>query len=243
MDLPEVIAHRGASADAPENTLAAAALAIEHGASWIEIDVNISKNGTLFIHHDDTLDRCTTGSGYLVGTSDETLATLDAGSWFSTDFGEEPLPTLSQLVKLLKPHGTGVNLEIKATPGTDVELAAKVCDFLESHWPRELPVLASSFSPLVLEEFRRRLPEQPLGLLVCAVPGNWLEWMQRYKCNTLHCAEHFATPELCQTAESAGYPVLCYTVNDARRAEVLFDMGVSSIFTDHAKQLLTALQS
>ncbi len=243
MDLPSVIAHRGASADAPENTLAAVKLAVEHGATWIEIDVNISADGTLFVHHDDTLDRCTDGTGYLVGTKDETLISLDAGSWFSTQFTDEPLPTLSALVDLLKPHGTGVNLEIKATPGADIALAEKVCDFLKSQWPEELPVLASSFSPLVLEEFRRQLPEQPLGLLVCAVPANWLAWMERYSCDTLHCAEHFVTPNFCKTAQQAGYPVLCYTVNEANRARTLLDMGVTSIFTDHAKAMIAAIQS
>jgi len=64
LSLPSVIAHRGASADAPENTLAAIALAIEQGAQWIEIDVNISSDQKLFVHHDDTLSRCTDGQGY-----------------------------------------------------------------------------------------------------------------------------------------------------------------------------------
>jgi len=235
--LPPVIAHRGASAQAPENTLAAIALAVEQGAKWVEIDVNRSIDGTLFVHHDDTLNRCTNGEGYLVAKTAEELATLDAGSWFDQRYANEKLPTLQQVCDLLKPHGTGVNLEIKTTPGADLELARDVCKFLEQQWPGELPVLPSSFSPLALEEFRRHLPEHPLGLLVSSVPSDWQNWMQRYKCTTFHCADPFATQELCQTAKAAGYPVLCYTVNSVKRARDLWDMGVSSVFSDVAQEL------
>ena len=237
LKLPPVIAHRGASAQAPENTLAAIALAVEQGAQWIEIDVNRSVDGQLFIHHDDTLDRCTNGQGYLVAAMAKELSTLDAGSWFDQRFAGEKLPTLQQVCDLLKPHGTGINLEIKATPGADFELAQDVCKFLEQQWPQELPLLSSSFSPLVLEEFRRQLPDHPLGLLVSSVPADWQRWMQRYSCTTFHCAAPFATKELCQAAKQAGYPVLCYTVNSSEQARELWDMGVSSVFSDVAHEL------
>ena len=239
-ELPPVIAHRGASAQAPENTLAAIALAVEQGTKWIEIDVNRSVDGQLFVHHDDTLNRCTNGQGYLVAAKATELTALDAGSWFDPRYAGEPLPTLQQVCDLLKPSGTGVNLEIKATPGADFELAEDVCRFLKQQWPGELPVLPSSFSPLVLEEFRRQLPNHPLGLLVSSVPTDWQDWMQRYNCTTFHCAEAFATAELCEAAKDAGYPLLCYTVNSIERARELWDMGVSSVFSDIAHELIAS---
>jgi len=237
LELPPVIAHRGASGQAPENTLAAIALAVEQGAKWVEIDVNRSSDGQLFVHHDDTLNRCTNGQGYLVAATAKELSALDAGSWFDPRYAGEKLPTLQQVCDLLKPSGTGVNLEIKATPGADFELAQDVCKFLKQQWPQELPVLPSSFSPLVLEEFRRHLPDHPLGLLVSSVPADWQSWMQRYNCTTFHCAAPFATKELCQATKHAGYPLLCYTVNSIEQARELWDMGVSSIFSDVAHEL------
>jgi len=114
----------------PTNTLAAIALAIEQGAQWIEVDVNISSDGELFIHHDDTLSRCTDGQGYLVGTSAQDLSELDAGSWFAEKFAGEKIPTLAQLTEFLLPHGTGVNLEMKATAGADIRLAQAVSEFI-----------------------------------------------------------------------------------------------------------------
>ena len=241
LSLPSVIAHRGASADAPENTFAAIALAIKQGAKWIEVDVNISSDGELFIHHDDSLSRCTNGQGYLVGTSAKNLSELDAGSWFAPKYAGEKIPTLAQLTEFLLPHGTGVNLEIKATAGADITLARAVCEFIDQSWPEELPLLASSFSVLALKEFRYQLPDHELGLLVCDVPDDWQDWMQEFQCDTLHCAASFVTPELCDDARDAGFPVLCYTVNDPEEASRLLDMGVTSVFTDRTQILLDRL--
>jgi len=241
LSIPSVIAHRGASADAPENTLAAIALAIEQGAQWIEVDVNISSDGELFIHHDDTLSRCTDGQGYLVGTSAQDLSELDAGSWFAEKFAGEKIPTLAKLTEFLLPHGTGVNLEMKATAGADIRLAQAVSEFINHSWPEELPLLTSSFSVLALKEFRHQLPEHELGLLVCDVPDDWEDWMHEFQCDTLHCAADFITPELCGDASDAGFPLLCYTVNDPKEARRLLDMGVTSVFTDRTQTLLNSL--
>ena len=84
--MPRIIAHRGASGNAPENTLAAIQMASDHGASWIEIDVNISRDGVPVLFHDDGLSRCSNGTGLVIEHSLSSLKSLDAGSWFGDEF-------------------------------------------------------------------------------------------------------------------------------------------------------------
>ncbi len=237
LQLPDIIAHRGESAAAPENTIAACRLALENGASWLEVDVNISSDGKLFLHHDDTLERCTNGRGYLVSKTSSELLTLDAGSWFNHAFTGEKLGTLDELVDLLALHGAGLNLEVKPTPGWDYPLVDAVTTRVKADWPANVPLVISSFSSLALEALRKQLPEAQLGLLVSAIPDDWRSWMQRFNCNTFHCAADFVTAEFCQQAKDAGYPVLCYTVNDKARVSELLAMGVSSVFSDNPSLL------
>lgn len=232
LSLPRIIAHRGESASAPENTLAACELALTNGASWLEVDVNISRDGELFLHHDDGIGRCTNGSGYLVQKSRDELRSLDAGSWFDSAFAGEKLATLDELIELLAAHSGGLNLEVKPTPGWEYPLVDAVSKRIRKGWPANVALLISSFSPLALEELRKQLPDAQLGLLVSAIPDDWQAWMQRFQCNTFHCAEQFVTEDFCQQAATANIPVLCYTCNDVARGSELLTMGVSSIFSD-----------
>ena len=241
LELPGIIAHRGESASAPENTIAACELALNNGASWVEVDVNISRDGELFLHHDDGIERCTNGTGYLVQKSHDELRSLDAGSWFNKSFAGEKLGTLEELIELLAANNGGLNLEVKPTPGWEYPLVDAVCNRIRNNWPQNVPLLVSSFSPLALEKLRKQLPDVQLGLLVSAIPDDWQAWMQRFNCNTFHCAEEFVTKDFCNQANAAGIPVLCYTCNDATRGKELLSMGVSSIFSDQPSVLAPLL--
>lgn len=109
---PLIIAHRGASALAPENTLAAFALALKQGADGIELDVMLTRDKELAVIHDASVDRTTNGNGLVAEMTLADLRKLDAGSKFSPDFAGEPIPTLRQVLEL-----TGsrilVNIELK----------------------------------------------------------------------------------------------------------------------------------
>ena len=112
---PRVYAHRGMSALAPENTLAAFALCAEHGVRWFELDVDVLADGTVVVVHDTTLDRTTDRGGAYHGLSAADLAGIDCGSWFSAAFAGEPLPTLPQVVALMNESGLNANVELKST--------------------------------------------------------------------------------------------------------------------------------
>ena len=122
----DVIAHRGASAYAPENTLAAFALAEEMGADWFELDCQLTKDHEVVVMHDDTLDRTTSGSGYVRDTTLHEIKQLDAGSWFEPKWRGERVPTLEQAFQQSK-FGIGVYVEIKDS-ADDAPLVSDIVD-------------------------------------------------------------------------------------------------------------------
>lgn len=165
------IAHRGASAHAPENTIAAVRRAVLDGADLVEVDVQRSRDGALVLMHDTTLHRTTDAQARFPGrspwrvgdfTSDE-LRTLDAGGWWSTDHSGATVPTLEELFDALRGTGVGVQLELKvpaAHPGVVEDLAAFLGD-----QPEGVDVVVQSFDLLAMKELKTRLPEVPVGLL------------------------------------------------------------------------------
>ena len=120
----EVIAHRGASAYAPENTLAAFELAVEQNADWFELDCYLSQDGIVVVLHDTTVDRTTNGSGAVQELTLAELKTLDAGSWKGEAFTGEPIPTLFESLELAKGR-IGVYVEVKNS-ANDAELVSQL---------------------------------------------------------------------------------------------------------------------
>ncbi|MCL5269801.1 MAG: hypothetical protein M1457_04435 [bacterium] len=122
----DVIAHRGASAQAPENTLAAFRLAHEMGADWFELDCQFSRDGHLVVMHDGQLDRTTNGRGPVAARTLAELRRLDAGGWFDPRFAGEPVPTLGEALDFA--HGRlGVYIEVK-TAGGDADLERRILE-------------------------------------------------------------------------------------------------------------------
>lgn len=109
----EVIGHRGYSARAPENTLAALRWALEAGADAVEWDVHVTACGTPVLFHDETLERTTDGRGRVEDHTLAQLRTLDAGSWFGELFAGEPVPTLAEALEEIRPFGTSAYVEVK----------------------------------------------------------------------------------------------------------------------------------
>lgn len=240
--LAPVIAHRGASGHAPENTLAALSLAADHGAKCVEIDVSISADRVAFVHHDDTLDRCTTGTGLLCEHQAADLDKLDASKGMAAYTGE-PLPRLDAVIELLVKRGLGLNLEIKPYEGLEETTVDVICTMIEQRWPDELPLVFSSFNRTALEAAMKRLPAVPRGLLVEEIPDNWPSLIAAYACRNIHCDGSSLTGTQAQQLRAADLGVYCYTVNDSQQAKLLIDSGVHGVFTDYPQRLLSELQS
>lgn len=127
---PLIVAHRGASAMAPENTLAAFRAAVELGADAIELDVQRTADGQLIVMHDPTVDRTTDGRGPLAAHSLAALKALDAGGWFGPQFAGERLPTLQEAVNVIE-EKAGLFIEIKQGPVFDDSIETAVAAVIQ----------------------------------------------------------------------------------------------------------------
>jgi glycerophosphoryl diester phosphodiesterase len=165
------IAHRGSSADAPENTLAAVRRAVLDGADLVEVDVQRTRDGALVLLHDTTLHRTTDARARFPDRSPwrveqftlDELRRLDAGGWWSPSHAGERIPTLDELLDALRGTGVGVQLELKAPaahPGVVKDLAA----FLDDQ-PPGTSVVVQSFDFAAMKELKTRVPAIPVGLL------------------------------------------------------------------------------
>lgn len=239
ISLPHIVAHRGASIEAPENTLAAIRVAQARGAKWIECDVTLSADNKCVLIHDDTLDRTTTGTGPIHETDLAGLRALDAGAWFSDTYKGERIPTLEEALETLAALEMGVNLEIKPS-GCDAErLCHEVAAILKGR--RDVPILLSSFDKSTLPLLAKLLPEIPRGWLVEKIPADWQEELMALGADALHVDHKPLDAETAGEIVRAGVPLICYTVNDPVRARDLLEWGVSSVITDNPALMLGAI--
>ena len=238
-DLPPVIGHRGAAGHAPENTLASLRCAAALGVRWVEFDTKLSADGEVIVFHDDRLERTTNGAGKVADALLSELKGLDAGGWFDPAFAGEPIPTLREAMETLAEFGLGANVEVKASPGREVETGARVARLLKQEWPAGLPPpLISSFKPDALAAARETAPEIPRSLLFFDLPWNWRRRVERLECRAVHVLHTRFARRLAAWVIGAGYALRCFTVNDRARADTLYDWGVASLISDVPDRLL-----
>jgi glycerophosphoryl diester phosphodiesterase len=228
-----VIGHRGAAAHAPENTLASIRKAGALGCRWVELDAKLTGDGVPILMHDERLERTTSGRGEVAATTLAEIRRLDAGGWKGPEFAGEPVPTLAEALALLVELGMEVNVEIKPCPGREALTARIVCAEIRRLWPAERPVpLLSSFALESLAVARDTAPELPRGLLVEAIPRDWRELMERLGCVSLNVSQRRSSERRIAAVLAEGVPVLCYTVNDPAKAQALWRLGVTALFSD-----------
>jgi glycerophosphoryl diester phosphodiesterase len=233
LKLPKLIAHRGASGYAPENTLAAIAQAHKLGAEWIEFDVMLTGCGEPIIIHDFTLKRTTNGKGRVRQKSYAEIAKLDAGSWFAPQFANEKIPTLAEMLKCAASYNLGINLELKPAAGKEQETTIKTLNLLKQHWPENLPLLISSSSVLTLEMVRKLDKKVLLGFIAHRWGRAWKKILMKYQCVSFHVNHEVLTPERIAQIKTIVPHVLAYTINDAQRMQELWKWGVDAGFTDY----------
>lgn len=231
--LPRIIGHRGACGLAPENTVASFRKAAELGVRWVEFDVHLSADGVPVVIHDDTVNRTTSGRGKVAKLSLAELQALDAGTWFQPRFQGERVPTLEAIVALLGKLGLGAVVEIKPSPGTEVETAEATVRLLLKRWPDHLPPpMVSSFEIEALERAHEVAPGIARALLVGRVRDGWQHEVDRLGCSALHADQERLDAKTVASVTHAGLPLFAYTVNDAARAADLFRWGVAAVFSD-----------
>lgn len=237
----KVMGHRGAALLAPENTLASVRAAAEAGATWVEIDVYLIAEGGLVIFHDDTLDRCTNGSGVTREARPTEVAELDAGSWFSADFVGEKVPTLLEALECIQSLNLGLNLEIKHD-GADVEnIVPAVMAMLRDHWQDNDRLMISSFNLAALEMCYEIDPQRHLAPLYEDIPEDWQEQLAGIEAYSLNCDYARLTEAQARAVKAAGYKLLCYTVNDPQTVEAHWAWGMDAVITDDPTRFASLL--
>jgi glycerophosphoryl diester phosphodiesterase len=241
---PLNMAHRGASAYAPENTLAAFKLALEMGADGFELDVMLSADGHLVVIHDDTVDRTTDGSGPVRQKTLAELKALDAGAGFDARFAGERIPTLQEAFDLVAGDRAFVNVEIKTDSlkgdGLEEKLVGLIC-----HHDLGQRLLISSFNPFALWRMRRLAPDLPLALLYAEdqrihLRDRWFAFLSHP--DALNPSLRMATQEHVHWAKSKGYRLYVWTVDEEPEMHRLIALRVDGMITNKPDLLRQVLE-
>jgi glycerophosphoryl diester phosphodiesterase len=226
-----LIAHRGASAACPENTLAALARAKAEGCGWVEIDAQVLSDGAVILMHDHDLDRTTDGTGPVVTRDLAHIRALRTRDPASGAFTEQPVPLLTEVLDYCASQALGLVLEIKATWGVDAEDATAIAELLPA--PPLFPLIVTSFSVTALDTMARLRPDIALGLAVLRPPVDPAATRDRLNLSAVHCNAAWTTAQDIDRMNDAGLEIAVATVNDAGVARRFLDMGAHGIMTDH----------
>jgi glycerophosphoryl diester phosphodiesterase len=235
---PLVWGHRGASFDAPENTLASFLLAKEQGADGVELDAQRCASGEVVVLHDESLGRTTGFAGLITETPYSVVRTLDAGVRKAERYRGERVPLLPEV---LEAFPLLVNIALKCDRADDRGLTAEVVRVVREARAQER-VLLSSFNPLCLLRARALAP----GILRALLFEQEQEWPLRSAlfapvlgAAALHPEHVLATPDRVARWRKRGYSIGCWTVDDPDRAASLFESGVSGLITNRPAVLRT----
>ena len=218
----KIIAHRGASGYAPENTLKAFGKALDLGASWIELDVYRIEN-ELLVFHDERLERTTNGGGYLWDHPLGYLRGLDAGEG-------EKIPFLEEVMELVGEKAC-INIELKG-PFTAGKVGRMIEALVEGGTRDYHHFLVSSFNHHLLREMQTRFPRIPRGALVCGIPLDYCEFAEQLGASAVNLSLDFIDADIVADAHSRGMEVLVYTANHPEDIRRMARLGVDGVFSD-----------
>jgi glycerophosphoryl diester phosphodiesterase len=240
---PLILGHRGASGNAPMNTLSAFLLAHQEGAHGIELDVHLSADGVPVVIHDHTVDATTNGKGEVRNMTVHQLKQLDAGSWFSSAFAKETIPTLTEVLTTLPRENFLINVEIKATRQHRLQLVQATLAAIETTQSSER-VIISSFDPFILRLVARSNAQIPIGYLHYPSIPFWIPWfMSGVRHEAIHPYYKQVNKQYVQQYTERGYKIHTWTVNDVEVARELTALGVGAIITDYPERIREAIQS
>jgi len=234
-----VIAHRGASGNAPENTLAAFRKAVALGATFIETDLQLSRDARFVAIHDATVNRTTNGQGAVHDMTLTDLRKLDAGSWFGSEFAGERIPTLEEIFEFSKKNDVVFYLEIKPGAAWGGEHALVSALRESGEIPRAVVI---SFDAAIVLNLRKIEPTLMTGLLYDGQIENPLEKAVEIGARQVAVRGDLVTPALIAQAKKKDLQVVCWTVNHPAHMRMLAAAGVDGIMSDYPDRLVAAVR-
>ncbi|MGM0420970.1 MAG: glycerophosphodiester phosphodiesterase [Bacillota bacterium] len=233
---PYILAHRGSSGTSPENTLASFEKAAEDGADGIELDVHLSADGVPVVIHDETLERTTNAEGKVNEYRADKLRSLDAGSYFSSEFELEGVPTLAEVLELA-PDFKVVNIELKNNKIYYQDMEEKVHDLVKSKGLQD-KVLYSSFNHYSIAKLKRVDENISAGILY----KSWIfePWFYANRLNITNIHPHYLAinQEIVQKCHEHGIKVNVYGTNDEKIIRNLMKIGVDMVICDYPADVI-----
>ena len=233
-----IIAHRGASAYAPENTLAAFDKALDLGTAHVEFDVHFSGDGHVVVIHDDTVDRTTDSSGAVASLTLAQLKRLDAGSWFAARFSGERIPTLGELLERYKGR-LHFYIEVK---GRSEHLSERTIDLVRDYGWRD-SVTITSFQEERLQEARSYAPEIPAGWLARELDGSMVEQARQMGLAEICPHADLLDRELVQRLHQKGFMVRAWGVHDEEAMRRVVEAGADGMTINFPDKLASYLKA
>jgi glycerophosphoryl diester phosphodiesterase len=238
-----VMAHRGFSGAAPENTLSAFKKAIDIGADVIELDVRLSKDKYLVVFHDDTLERTTKRIGRVADLTLQELKGLDAGGWFGPSFAGERIPTLTEVFELARGRVL-LNIELKKgdrDPYSIIELADRALDEIKKA-KMEDRILFSSFDATAVARIIEKNGRIPAALISRNPWTSPFDVMEGHRFSVLNCRMDTLNPVNLKRARQEGVRIGVWTPNTEEEMDRFVSMEVDAILTNHPDRLIQLLQ-
>lgn len=243
-----IIAHRGASAVAPENTIIAFKKAVELHANAIELDLRQTKDGQLVVLHDATVNRTTNGRGNIANMTLSEVKELDAGGWFDTRFKNERVPTLHEVIEILD-TATILIIEIKEGNETYPGIEEQVLDIVKTN-RLEGQVILKSFDQKVLSRIKKKAPQIRLLYVyvftipwLCVTVDRGVSTGDLFDLNVDYLQPHkiFISRSFVNRAQERGFKVIAWGVEDEGTMKKMIDLGVDGIETGFPDKLYNLL--
>jgi glycerophosphoryl diester phosphodiesterase len=220
-----IIAHRGASMDAPENTLAAIQMAIDAGSDFIEIDVQETADGVVVVFHDSDYKRLARKNLNIWDAQSNDLSGIEIGSWFDPKFSDQTTPSLKQVFDICRGK-SGVLIELKYY-GHDVALEQKVIDIVEAEKMTD-QIMIMSLNYEGMQKVRKLRPDWKIGLLSTVALGD----ITKLDVDFLGLNSRAATPQLVKRAHDNDMQIFTWTVNTPLEISAMASRGVDGLITD-----------
>ncbi len=232
-----VIAHRGASAYAPENTLSSFRKAILLDADGIELDVHLSRDNHLIVCHDEKVDRTTNGIGYIKDMTLKEIKKLDAGSWFNKSYCNEKIPTLNEVLDLVSGKDIIINIELKLGPLLYKNIEQKVVESIRKHGLENRTIISSFYHKSLLN-VKKINPNLKTGMLyVSGLVKPW-EYAKKIKADAIHPLYYNITPSLVKTCLTNGIKTTPFTIDNLEDTSKMIQSGVYAIITNYPDKAL-----
>jgi len=254
MKRPLIIAHRGSSARAPENTMAAFQMAIQDGAEGIEFDVHLANDSVPVVIHDDDLRRTGSRPERVADVTSSELATVDVGSWFNTkypdladsEFSSQTVPALVEVLDLLKDFNGLIYIELKCDDKNCIDLVAAVCEVIRDS-PKLPKIIIKSFKLGAMPEVRHCLPSvataalfAPEVMLYLRRREHIVALAREFGADQLSVHYSLITPRLCRLAAEAKMPLTVWTVDDPVWVMRRRNLSIRAVITNDPARMLAA---